>query len=82
VCDVQNHVLVCPFAAHPRPERASLADADGEGGLTFERARPRTVRARKVGVRRACERFMIVLYRCVGDVPSGSSWAHLGPVRH
>jgi hypothetical protein len=38
VRDVQNYVLVGAFAAHPNPEWAFLADTDGDGGLTFERA--------------------------------------------
>src|SRR3954451_13253675 len=46
VGDVEDHVLVTLFAADRHPERADLADADGQGGLAFERA----------GERDRCER--------------------------
>jgi hypothetical protein len=38
VGDVEDHVPVTLFAGDPDPERAHFADADGQGGLAFERS--------------------------------------------
>jgi hypothetical protein len=62
--DVEDHVLVALIAADADPERAPITDADGQGGLAFERAGERDCReGSQVGDLLGCDQALRDLWR-------------------